>query len=52
MPAWKTRNRIRPVPYRDETVIANSPTFPGGSVSRFAGQLGKTVTFTADQIAG
>lgn len=34
----------------DETVIANAPTFPGGTVSRFAGQLGKTVSFTADQI--
>lgn len=35
----------------NESVIANAPTFPGGSISRFAGQLGKVLYVSQAQIA-
>lgn len=36
----------------NDTVIAGVPSFPGGSVSKFAGQLGKHLTVGNDQIEG
>lgn len=33
-----------------DTVIANQPSFPGGTISKYAGQLGKSVFYSHDQI--
>lgn len=35
----------------NDDVIANAPQFPGGSTSRYAGQLGKILYVSQDQIA-